>query len=74
MTATQQIDKLGKLISNQDGRCGGPRYGQVYTAPEGDHGFIEGYRRKDNEGLGLIGRKWFATRKAALDYAAKVTD
>lgn len=74
MNATQQVETLGKLVYNQDGRGAGPRYGQVYTAPEGDHGFIAGYRRHDNEGLGLLGRKWFATKKAAQDYAVEVTD
>lgn len=73
-TATEinQTERLGKLISTEDGRTSGPRYGEVYTAPAGEKGYIAGYRTHANEGLGLIGRKWFATLKAAQNYAVKM--
>ena len=74
MNATQQTEKLGKLVANMDGNCRGPRYGQVYTAPEGEKGFIAGYRNQASEGVGLMGRKWFATQKQAEDYAVQVSD
>ena len=72
-TATNQTETLGKLISTQDGHTGGPCYGECYTAPAGEHGYIAGYRRHDAAGLGLIGRKWFASKKDALDYMVQVT-
>jgi hypothetical protein len=75
MTTAQinQTEKLGKMIMNNEGRTAGPKYGQVFTAPAGEHGFIAGYRRTDNEGLGLIGREWFAKKRDAENYATKHT-
>ena len=73
MTTANQTENLGKLISTQDGRTGGPCYGECYTAPAGEQGFIAGYRRRDAAGLGLIGREWFAKKQAALDYMVRVT-
>ena len=66
--------KLGKLITTHDGRCRGPRYGEVYTAAAGETGFIAGYRSHAAFGLGLIGARHFAKRLAAQNYAVQCTD
>lgn len=71
---TTATKKLGKLITTHDGRCAGPRYGEVYTAPAGEQGYYAGYRSHAVAGLGLMGVKHFATLKAAQDYAVRVTD
>lgn len=67
-------NEIGKLITTHEGKCRGPRYGEVYTAPAGEKGFVAGYRSHANRGLGLIGREWFATQKEAQDYAVQVSD
>lgn len=69
-----QVENLGKLIYSLEGRCRGPKFGEVYTAPAGEQGFIAGYRSTAVSGIGLVGRKWFATRKAAQDFAVKSSD
>lgn len=66
--------KTGKLITTHDGRCHGPRYGEVYTAATGEHGFVAGYRSHANYGLGLMGVRHFATQREAQDYAVQVSD
>ena len=75
MTTTQTwpIDTatLGTLISSLSGYCAGPEYGEVYTAPQGQSGFIAGYRTSASPGLGLIGRRKFASKTAALNYAQR---
>ena len=73
-TETRQTEKLGKLITSHSGKCRGPRYGEVYTAPQGEAGFIAGYRSHASEGLGLMGREWFAKQKDSQDYAVQVSD
>ncbi len=72
--ADVRVRVLGKLISTQDGRCSGPSYGEVYTAPKGQSGYIAGYRNKSCLGLGLMGREWHATMRAAQEAALRMTD
>ena len=69
-----QTEKLGTLITTHNGRCHGPRYGEVYTAPKGEQGYIAGYCSHASQGLGLIGREWFATLKEAQIYALTKTN
>lgn len=66
--------KVGKLISTQDGRVRGPRYGEVYTAPAGGKGYYAGYRSHANPGLGLMGVEHFDTLRVAEDYAVQCSD
>lgn len=68
----ERTEQLGKLICTHDGRCRGPRYGQVYTCTNG--GYVAGYRTHASRGLGLIGRKWFKAKKSAEDYAVQCSD
>ncbi len=68
-----QTTKLGKLVSSEAGKCAGPKYGEVYTAPAGEHGYIAGYRSTANVGLGLMSRKWFPTLRQAQDYSVQVS-
>ena len=72
MTAT--ATKIGKLITTHDGRCHGPHYGEVYTAPAGEKGYYAGYRSHANAGLGLMGVRYFDRLQDAQDYAVRVTD
>ena len=65
--------ELGTLISSENGRCGGPQYGEVYTAPKGQKGYIAGYRRHDCVGAGLMGIERFETLQAAQSYSISVT-
>ena len=66
-TMTGQTDRLGELVINRDGHVSGPRYGQVYTAPAGEKGYIAGVRNKA-AGDQLYARVWRATVEEAEDY------
>lgn len=68
----EKTEQLGKLIYDLDGRVRGPRYGQVYTCTAG--GYVAGYRTHASTGLGLISRKWFAGKAAAVNYAVAHSD
>ena len=72
--AAKAVSKIGKLISSQEGKCKGPCYGQIYTAPAGEKGYVAGYRSFAVSGQGLMGIENFATLKAAQDYAVTVSD
>ena len=74
LTIAISADRLGTLITTHEGRCRGPKYGEVYTAANGEQGFVAGYRTHANPGLGLIGRQWFAKQKQAQDYAVQCSD
>lgn len=65
---------VGKLISSEDGKVRGPRYGLVYTAPAGGKGYVAGYRTRVAPNAKLMGAQTFATLKAAQDYAVQVSD
>lgn len=66
--------KAGKLITTYDGKCRGPRYGEVYTASAGEKGYVAGYRTHASAGLGLLGVERFDSLKAAQDYAVQCSD
>lgn len=66
--------KLGKLISSEEGKCRGPRYGQVYTAPAGEKGFVAGCKNTSCLSLGLLYAERFPTLSDAQDYAVSLTD
>ena len=68
----EKTEQLGKLICDLDGRVRGPRYGQVYTCTAG--GYVAGYRTHASVGLGLIGRQWFSTKRAAENHAVACSD
>lgn len=70
MTITCGTNNLGSLVLSRDGHTAGPYYGEVYTAPSGQHGYIAGVRNKAALGIGLYQRAWFSTRTAAEDYIA----
>lgn len=66
--------KLGKLILSYEGRCRGPEYGEVYTAPEGQHGYYAGCRSHAVPGAGLMDVKHFARLEDAENHACWLTD
>lgn len=74
VVSSTPAQKLGKLVSSEEGKVRGPSYGQVYTAPAGGKGYIAGYRSRVAIGQGLMGAQAFATLKAAQDYAVQVSD
>lgn len=65
--------QTGKLITSHQGRCRGPRYGEVYTAPAGHAGYVSG-RRNDTVPGRLMDCEWHATQAAAQDRAVTLCD
>lgn len=59
--------KPGEVVYTMAGHCPGPQYGVVVRAKDG--GYIAGYRRTDCEGVGMMGERYFSSRRAAEDYA-----
>ncbi len=68
MTTQTTSTKVGKLILHRDGHTGRPQFGEIYTAPAGEKGFVAGYRDHANLGLGLLSIERFATLAAAEQY------
>jgi hypothetical protein len=66
--------KLGKLISSEDGKCKGPCYGVVYTAPEGGKGYIAGHRNRTVPNAAILIAERFAKLSDAQDFAVRSTD
>lgn len=64
---------LGTCIKTYSGRTKGPHYGEAYTAPEGEQGYISGYRSTHSEGLGLMSRQHHATADEATQRACELT-
>jgi hypothetical protein len=66
--------KLGKCITSYDGRCTGPRYGEVYTVPAGYEGYVSGARSHASPSLGLMEPQWHNTLEEAKDRAWSLSD
>lgn len=70
MTQTT-TSELGTLIVNRDGRTPGPRYGQIYTAPQGQRGYIALVRNRA-AGNHAYEHESFATLAQAQDYLCRI--
>lgn len=72
---TQDIDAIDvttlEIVYTREGWCKGPRWGEVYQIEAGR--FVAGYRSESARGLGLCGRREFASLPAAKKYAQSVS-